>query len=342
MMQYIARRLLLAIFVVWVMTMLVFSIILLPPGDAVSRYIEELELQGFTVELKEAAYLREYYGLNDPFYERYVVWLWRILHWDFGDSFDVYAGTSTPVEDIVGERMVFTIILSAFTIMVTWVVAIPIGIYSAVRQHSVGDYVFTFLGFSGLAVPDFLLGLVLMYIAFAYFDQVVGGLFGSFYQDAPWTGDEFLLGFHWAKAWDLLQHMWIPAVVIGTAGTAGLIRVMRNNLLDELNKPYVVTARAKGMANWKAIVKYPVRIAFNPFISGIGGMLPALMSASAIVSIVLSLPTLGPTLLNAIRFEDVYLSGFTILIFGTMTTIGVLISDLLLVVVDPRIRLMNE
>jgi peptide/nickel transport system permease protein len=220
-------------------------------------------------------------------------------------------------------------LLAAFTILITWLIAIPIGIYSAVRQHSVGDYVFTFLGFSGLAVPDFLLGLVLLYIAFAFFDQSVGGLFSTMYLDAPWS---------LARLWDLLKHLWIPAIVLGTSGTAGLIRVMRNNLLDQLDKPYVATARAKGQVNWKVIIKYPVRVALNPLISGIGTLLPALISGTVIVSVVLSLPTLGPVLLNSLLAQDVHTAAVIILLLGFLTVVGTLVSDLVLVLVDPRIR----
>ena len=214
--------------------------------------------------------------------------------------------------------------------LITWSFAIPVGIYSAVRQHSIGDYTFTFLGFTGLAVPDFLLGLVLMYIAFAYFDHSVGGLFSGDYIYAPWSVGRVI---------DMLQHLIIPGIVLGTSGTAGLIRIMRNNLLDELGKPYVVTARSKGLVNWKLIVKYPVRVAINPFVSGIGSMLPALVGGSVIVSVVLSLPTLGPALLNALEKEDAETAGTIILLLGALTVVGTLISDLLLVVVDPRIKL---
>ena len=203
------------------------------------------------------------------------------------------------------------------------------GIYSAVRQHSVGDYFFTLIGFSGLAVPDFLLGLVLMYVAFAYFNQSVGGLISTEYQDAPWSV---------GKALDVLQHLWVPAVVLGTSGTASLIRIMRNNLLDELSKPYVVTARSKGMASWKLIMKYPVRVAINPLVSTVGYLLPALVSGSVIVSVVLSLPTLGPVLLESMIQEDVYTAGFIVLMLGVLTIVGTLLSDILLAVVDPRIK----
>ena len=238
-----------------------------------------------------------------------------------------------PVKQLIEDRLWLTIALTGFTVLVTWTFAIPIGIYSAVRQHSVGDYVFTFLGFTGIAVPDFLLGLVLMYVAFAYFDMSVGGLNSSDYANSPWNS---------ARLRDLLNHLWIPAIVLGTPGTAGLIRVMRNNLLDELGKPYVATARAKGLTSVKAILKYPVRVAINPLISTVGYLLPALVSGSIIVSVVLSLPTLGPLLLEAILTEDVFLAGFIILMAGVLTVVGTLISDILLAVVDPRIKYTAE
>jgi len=221
------------------------------------------------------------------------------------------------------------VVLTGFTIMVTWTFAIPVGIYSAVRQHSIGDYAFTLLGVSGLAVPDFLLGLVLMYVAFAYFDQSVGGLFSADYKNAAWGP---------AKMWDMLKHLWIPAAVLGTSGTAGLIRVMRNNLLDELGKPYVVTARARGMTAWRLIVKYPLRVAINPLVSTVGYLLPALISGIVIVSVVLSLPTLGPVLLDSIYQQDAFTAGFIVLMLGVLTVIGTLVSDVLLAVVDPRIK----
>ena len=238
-----------------------------------------------------------------------------------------------PVKQLLGDRLWITVVLTGFTVIVTWTFALPVGIYSAVRQHSVGDYVFTFLGFSGLAVPDFLLGLVLMYVAFAYFNQSVGGLNSADYANAPWS---------FARIMDLLDHLWVPAIVLGTSGTAGLIRVMRNNLLDELSKPYVVTARAKGMRPLRAIMKYPVRVAINPLISTVGYLLPSLVSGSIIVSVVLSLPTLGPLLLEAIITEDVFLAGFIILMAGVLTVVGTLVSDILLAVVDPRIKYTAE
>ena len=326
---YVVRRTLIAAFTVFVISFLSFIIIRLPEGDIVDklRYQEELRERPLTPEEMED--LRALFGLDRSVFRQYGGWISKIiLQGDFGMSW--HQDTPTPIRAYIVDRLPYTILLSGFTILVTWTFAIPIGIYSAVRQHSAGDYVFTFLGFTGLAVPDFLLGLVLMYIFFAFFDQSVGGLFSGDYATAPWS-----LG----KVLDFLRHLIIPAIVMGTAGTAGLIRIMRNNLLDELNRPYVVTARAKGQADWKVILKYPVRVAINPLVSGMGAMLPALVSGSVIVSVVLSLPTLGPVLLFALGQEDQYLAGTIIMMLGAFTVVGVLISDLLLVLVDPRIKL---
>ena len=333
---YIARRLILALFTIWVISVLTFVIIELPEGDAAERTISQLMMGGGVhghvgnTELLDR--LRDYMDLDKPQYIRYLRWIWRMLHGDLGFAYTAgeAAGYQGTIKKIIGERLWLTVALTSFTIVVTWTFAIPVGIYSAVRQHSIGDYTFTLLGFTGLAVPDFLLGLVLMYIAYAYFDQSVGGLFSADYANADWS---------LAKVYDLIQHLWIPAVVLGTSGTAGLIRVMRNNLLDELRKPYVVTARAKGVVSAKLIMKYPVRVAINPLISTVGYLLPSLVSGSVIVSVVLSLPTLGPVLLTAIQREDTNVAGFIILMLGMLTVIGTLISDLLLAIVDPRIKL---
>ena len=325
------RRFLLALLTVWVVSVLAFIIIQIPPGDTADRAIRELvEYRGFMTQ-ERADDIRHSMGLDVPSYRRYGLWMWNLMRGELGLSFGMVQGNimGTPVVDLIGDRIWTTIALSGFTILFTWTFAIPIGIYSAVRQHSVGDYTFTFLGFTGLAVPDFLLGLVLMYIAFAYFDQSVGGLFSNKYAEAPWN---------MARIWDLLKHLWIPAIVLGTSGTASLIRIMRNNLLDELGKPYVVTARAKGMAPWRLVLKYPVRVAANPLISTVGYLLPALVGGSVIVSVVLSLPTLGPTLLQSYLSQDVHSGAFILLMLGILTVIGTLISDILLVIVDPRIK----
>ena len=327
---YIVRRTFLALFTIVVISFVSFVIVQLPEGDAVTAYLNRLheragEAPGRSFESMVA--LREYWGLDRPLVVQYGDWLYGVVvRGDFGYSWS----SNRPVRAVIAERLPFTIYLSIFTVIVVWVFAIPVGIYSAVRQHSIGDYVFTFVGFIGLAVPDFLLGLVLMYVAYAYFDHAVGGLFSGDYLNAPWSIGRLV---------DLLSHLVIPGIVMGTAGTAGLIRIMRNNLLDELGKPYVVTARSKGLPGWRVVVKYPLRLAINPFISGIGGMLPSLLSADAIVSVVLSLPTLGPTLLDALLNEDMELVGTSILMYASLGVVGVLISDLMLVVVDPRIKL---
>ena len=283
--------------------------------------------------MEQILVLKEAWGVDRPLLVQWWDWFSNIVfRGDFGYAFSVagHRAGGGPVRELIVNRAPFTIYLAIFTIAVTWIFAIPIGIYSAMRQNSVGDYVFTFLGFTGLAVPDFLLGLVLMYILFAYFDHSVGGLFSGEYTNAPWSI---------AKLMDMLKHLIVPGVVIGTAGTAGLIRIMRNNLLDELSKPYVVTARAKGLPGWRLVLKYPVRVAINPFISGIGSLLPGLLSADAIVSVVLSLPTLGPIMLDGLMRQDSNLTAAIILMYATLTVAGVLISDLLLVLVDPRIKL---
>ena len=333
MLAYIIRRVLLSLFTIWVISILAFVIIELPPGDQVDRFKEITESRIEIPDPEKIALLRSYLGLDQPQYIRYLKWMANLAQGDLGLSFQYRQEVDMPVKQLLGDRLWITVVLTGFTVIVTWTFALPVGIYSAVRQHSVGDYVFTFLGFSGLAVPDFLLGLVLMYVAFAYFNQSVGGLNSADYANAPWS---------FARIMDLLDHLWVPAIVLGTSGTAGLIRVMRNNLLDELSKPYVVTARAKGMRPLRAIMKYPVRVAINPLISTVGYLLPSLVSGSIIVSVVLSLPTLGPLLLEAIITEDVFLAGFIILMAGVLTVVGTLVSDILLAVVDPRIKYTAE
>jgi peptide/nickel transport system permease protein len=333
MIGYISRRVLLSLFTTWIISILAFVIIELPPGDNVTHFLDRQMQMGTQVDLQLAEEVRRYFGLDKPQYQRYAIWIWRMVR--YGDLGLAITQTGAqyispkPVKTLISNRIWTTVVLTGFTVLVTWSFAIPVGIYSAVRHHSVGDYAFTFLGFTGLAVPDFLLGLVLMYLGLAYFGKSVGGLFSAGYQDAPWS---------WSKMIDLLDHLWIPAIVLGTSGTASLIRIMRNNLLDELGKPYVVTARAKGMHPVRVIVKYPVRVAINPLISTIGYLLPALVGGSVIVSVVLGLPTLGPVFLYALTDEDVHTAGFIVLLLGMLTVAGTLISDILLAVVDPRIK----
>ena len=333
MLTFILRRALLSILTIWALSVLSFIIIQLPPGDYVDTYIIELMTGGYesgdsgggvTDALEKT--LRAQYGLDKPMYVQYSKWAWRVLQGDFGQSLEF----EKPVSEIVRERLLMTIILAGSTALFAWGISIPIGIYSAVRQHSIEDYTITFIGFMGLAVPDFLLALWLLWITFVYFPDIgIGGLFSPEYVNAPWSVDRFI---------DFISHLWIAAFVVGTAGTAALIRVMRANLLDELNKPYVVTARAKGMPEWKLILKYPVRLALNPLVSTLGYLLPVLMSGSVIVSVVLGLPTEGPLLLRALLAEDLFVSAAIVMLLGTLTVIGTLLSDILLGILDPRIR----
>ena len=260
-----------------------------------------------------------------PFHVQYFKWLFGMFHGELGMSLE----WDRPVGELIGERILLTTIISIATLLVTWAIAIPIGIYSAVRQYSLPDYCFTFMGFIGLATPNFLLALVFMYIGYAIFDVSAGGLFSPEYQNAAWSV---------GKVMDLIAHLWIPVIVIGTSGTAGLIRVMRGNLLDELRKQYVMTARAKGVAYWRLLLKYPVRVALNPLVSTIGWVLPGIVSGATITSVVLGLPTTGPLLLRALMNQDMYLAGSMVMMLSILTLIGTLLSDILLLVVDPRIR----
>ncbi|MEO1090471.1 MAG: ABC transporter permease [Pseudomonadota bacterium] len=324
MLAYVARRLLYMIPTLFLISLVSFAIVQLPPGDFLDSYISTLEAAGGDVSSREVELLRARYALDGSVFEQYFAWMGNVLQGDFGWSF-MY---QRPVEDVLWGRVGLTFLISLASMLFVYVVAFPIGVYSAVRKYSVGDYAFTFLGFLGLAVPNFLLALVLMYVSLTVFGQSVGGLFSPEFQDAPWS---------WAKLWDLLAHLWIPVAIIGTASTAGLIRVMRANLLDELSKPYVETARAKGLSERRLLLKYPVRLALNPFVSQVGWELPALISGAAITSIVLNLPTTGPVLLTALKSQDMYLAGSFILILSVLTVIGTLISDLLLAWLDPRI-----
>ena len=331
MLTFIVRRTLLAMLTIWALSVISFVVIQLPPGDFVDEYILQLLMGGGLLGTSNIAdtmeiTLRHQYGLDRPLYVQYGKWIWKMGHGDFGNSLEF----SKPVIDIVRERLLMTIILAGTTALFAWGLSIPIGIYSAVRQHSIEDYTFTFIGFLGLAVPDFLLALWLLWITFTYFPSIsIGGLFSPEYIEASWS---------FARLIDLAKHLWIAAFVVGTAGTAALIRVMRANLLDELNKPYVVTARAKGLPEWKVIMKYPVRLALNPLVSTLGYLLPVLMSGSVIVSVVLGLPTEGPLLLRALLAEDLFVSAAIVMLLGTLTVIGTLLSDILLGILDPRIR----
>lgn len=326
MLEFLTRRILLLVPTVIFISMIAFVVIQLPPGDFLTSYIATLQAAGENVDSAQIESLRQQYGLGEPIHIQYFKWVSGMFQGNFGQSLQWKA----PVKDLIWERLVLTVVLSLTSLLFIWAVAFPVGIYSAIKQYSPGDYFFTFLSFVGLGVPNFLLALIIMWVAYSRFGLTVGGLFSPEYASAPWSA---------GKVVDLIGHLWIPMVVLGMGGTAGLIRVMRANLLDELHKPYVVTARAKGMPEEKLLLKYPVRLALNPFVSTIGWTLPGLVSGSVIVSVVLNLPTTGPLLLSALQSQDMYLAGTFILLLSILTVIGTLISDLLLAWLDPRIRL---
>jgi peptide/nickel transport system permease protein len=326
MLQFIIKRTLLMIPTLFAISIVTFVIIQLPPGDFFTTYISSRAAMGESIDQTVVEDIKAQYGFDQPIYVQYGKWIWNIISkGDFGTSYQ----KGKPVSELIGERMALTIALSLFALVITWILAFPIGIFSAVRQYSVLDYVFTFLGFIGLAVPSFLIALVLMYVSFKYLGQSVGGLFSPAFSDAPWN---------WAKVQDLLAHIWIPTVIIALEGTAGLIRIMRANLLDELHKPYYVTAKAKGLSEFQALMEYPVRVALNPWISSVGWVLPGLVSGATIISVVLNLPTTGPMQLEALLNQDMYLAGSFVLLLSVLTVVGTLISDILLAWLDPRIR----
>lgn len=330
MLQYIVKRVLVAIPTLILVSMISFLTITLPPGDYMDSIVAQLAASGQIAAKDELDSMRARYGLDQPVYVQYWKWISGIvLRGDWGESFQ----WGRPVTTVIGDRMWLTIAISFITLIFTWALAIPIGIYSATHQYSFFDHLFTTFGFIGVATPNFLLALILIYVAFAWFDTGVVGLFSPQYVDAPWS---------FGKILDFLKHVWVAILVIGMSGTAGLIRVMRANLLDELHKPYVTTARAKGLTERRLLVKYPVRVAINPFVSTIGWTLPALFSGTTIVAIVLGLPTSGPTFLQALMQQDMYLAGSFVLILSVLTVIGTLVSDILLAWVDPRIRLESK
>ena len=326
MLGYVVHRLLIMIPTLIAISIVIFVIIHLPPGDYFSTYIAELQSQGERANLAKIEFLKAHYGFDKPLWEQYLYWVAGLLHGDMGYSF-LY---DMPVNQVVGDRLLLTFIVSFATIVFTYLVAFPIGVYSATHQYSMVDYGLSFLGFLGLATPSFLLALVLIYLAHVYFGISIGGLMDPRYLDQPWS---------WGKVGSVFAHIWIPVVVIGTAGTASMIRRLRANLLDELHKQYVVTARAKGLPPRRVLLKYPLRMSLNPFISDIGSLLPHVISGAAIVSVVMSLPTTGPMLLEALRSQDMYLAGSFLMFMSFLTVIGVFVSDLALAVLDPRIRL---
>jgi peptide/nickel transport system permease protein len=325
MLGYIIYRIAIAIPLLLILSVVSFIIIQLPPGDYLSVYLNNLKLSGIQLNEDEVIRLKELYGLDKPLYMQYLIWIKNFIRGDLGRSFQ----WNRPVNELLAERVPMTVIISILTTVFVWVVAIPIGIYSALRQYSVFDYTFTFIGYIGLSMPGFLLALILMWFLFTRFGFSMPGLFSPEYATAPWS---------FAKLLDMLKHIWFPIIIIGMSGTAGLIRTMRGNLLDELRKQYVITARAKGLSERKLIFKYPVRIAINPMISTIGWMFPGIVSGETLVSIVLNIQTVGPIFLRAVMSQDMYLAGSITLILSILTVIGMLVSDILLAWADPRIR----
>ena len=323
--SFVLRRILLMVPTLILISAISFIIIQLPPGDYLTSYIAQLAQSGEVVDAAMVASLKKRYGLDQPIQLQYLKWVWGFLNGDFGHSFD----WNEPVSELIWERLLLTIVISFTTLIFTFLVSIPIGIYSATHQYSIADHTFAFVGFIGLATPNFLMALVLMYIGHAWFGTSVGGLFSPQYIEAPWS---------YLRVLDLVKHLWIPVIVVGTAGTAGLIRIMRGNLLDELRKQYVITARSKGLTERTLLFRYPVRIAINPLVSTVGWLIPNLISGATITAVVLSLPTTGPLLLRSLMFQDMYVAGTLVMLLAILTVIGTLISDVLLAFIDPRIR----
>jgi peptide/nickel transport system permease protein len=327
MLAYVLKRLFWMVPSLFVVSFMAFVLIQLPPGDFVTTFVATLAASNEAVDVQRAADLRAQFGLDQPMLVQYVKWIWGIVtRGDFGLSFE----WQQPVSALIWERMAMTLLVTLSTLIMTWAIALPIGVYSAVKQYSIADYVFTFIGFIGLAVPSFLVALVLMYVAVTVFGQDVGGLFSEQYARAPWS---------LAKVADLLSHLWLPVIILALSGTASLIRIMRANMLDELPRAYVTTARAKGLSEFHLTVKYPVRVAINPLISSIGWLLPNLISGALVVGVVLNLPIAGPMLLQSLLSQDMYLAGAFILLMCGLTLFGMLLSDILLALIDPRIRL---
>ena len=326
MLTFILRRAFVFLPMLALMSVVAFAIIQAPPGDFLSDYVASLEEQGEYIDAGQLEALRQQFGLGEPIYVQYWKWVWGILHWDLGWSLD----WRKPVAELINQRLLLTLVLGLLTVVFTWTMAIPIGIISAVKQYSIIDYTFTFLSYLGVGTPNFLLALVIMWSAFAYFDLRITGLFSPEYMDADWSIGRVI---------DMLKHIWVPMIILGTDGTARFTRIVRANLLDEMSKPYVETARAKGLPEWKLILKYPTRIAMNPFVSTAGWSLPELFSGSLIVATVMSLPTIGPLLLQSLLAQDMFMAGSIVLILTALTLLGTLISDVILAWTDPRIRM---
>jgi len=324
--SYLVRRVLYMVLMLVVVSLVVFTIIQLPPGDYATSYINQLRARGAgAIDESTIAAIKRQYGLDLPIWRQYLRWAVGLAHGNLGVSFYY----NRPIQELLAQRLPITLGISIGALLVVYVVAIPIGIYSATHQYSILDYLFTFIGFVGVGIPGFLFALILLYLFYQWFGFSIGGIFSPLMANAPWS---------LAKVRDLLNHLWAPIIIAGTSGTCGLIRVLRATLLDELNMPYVVTARAKGLAETKLLLRYPVRVALNPIISTVGWVLPEIFSGSTIVAVVLALPTVGPLLLDSLMVQDFYVAGSVVMILTALTLVGTLISDILLALVDPRIR----
>ncbi len=326
MLRVLIQRVLLLPLLLAVFSIVVFALVQAPPGGFLTSYVSMLASSGSSIDAAQVEALRRQFGLDQPFHVQYLRWVENLLHGNLGLSLEY----QRPNAELIGQYLLLTVLLALFSFVLSWVLAIPAGIYSATHPRSALDYVLTVVNYVGVAVPNFMLALVLMWWAFAQFGLSITGLFSPEFEQAPWTAARWL---------DLLQHIWLPTIVLGIAGTARLTRIMRANLLDELHKPYVVTARAKGLSEWRLVLKYPVRVAINPLVSTIGWYLPQLFSGSLIVATVMNLPNIGPLLLRALVQQDMYLAGSVLMIYCFFTVVGTLISDLLLAWVDPRIRM---
>jgi peptide/nickel transport system permease protein len=327
MLSYIVRRLGYAAIMLFLVSLVGFFIIELPEGDYLQIRLAELRAQGDTSADERIEALRVRYGLDRPFLERYFIWATNFVRGDFGEAFQF----ERPVSEIIGQRLGNTIILAVSVLLVTWIIAIPLGVYSAVKQYSLGDQIITTVSFLGLGMPGFLLALIAMYISVFVFDQEIGGLFSREFRDAPWSIERVI---------DMLKHLWLPALIGSVTGSAALIRIMRANLLDTLGQPFIESARARGLRNTTVTWKHGVRIAINPLIVILGSeALPNIIVGNALVAIVLNLPTLGPLFVNALQTQDMYLAGTILVFFTFLLVIGNLLADLLLVWIDPRIRL---
>ena len=326
MLVYIAKRLLIFPFLLLFFSAIAFVLIEAPPGDFVTSYVAELAASGSSMNQLRIDALRELYGLDQPVYVQYFKWITRMLQGDLGYSLDF----QKPISELVGQRLLLTVVLGFSTVVFTFIVALPIGILSATRQYSFFDYFFTVFNYIGVATPSFMTALVLMWLAFSRFGITITGLFSAEYADAPWS---------MARVWDLAKHIWLPMVILGMDGTARLARILRANLLDELNKPYVEMARMKGLSELRLVIKYPVRLAINPLVSSLGWYLPLIFSGSLIVATVLNLPTIGPLLLRSLVSQDMFLAGTIVLSYFGLAVIGTLLSDILLAWLDPRIRM---